>query len=344
MRNIQTLHSHTINSDGALTHEQALKVCENNGISTLAFTDHDGVIDKKSLLNLKKYKGHVRWISGIEISSGLPIELGGKATSNLHIVGLFVDPTNKNLVEHCELAKDARITRMQKMVKNLKELGFDISEEDCIKASGGESVGRPHVVSALKSKSENLTIIEDLRLKMKADAKNNSELKKRYNSMMEQGERQYPYQIFLSDDAYLPGVYVDYQYFLDMDYSVKLIRDAGGLAILAHYFTCARNIDESMLDGMLRDNRLNGLETLYGFFALTKNEGTDIEKTIRNTQDIAKKLTAKHDKLESGGVDAHLESDFENFANSSEYSNKSIGMVEKIIEKSGVNTTWSNIE
>lgn len=340
VENIQTLHSHTKNSDGILSHLEVLKTCEDNNIAVVAFTDHDSVIDAKSLEILRSYKGKVKWVSGIEISSGLPAELGGKATSDFHITGLFVDPTNNKLKEHCVLANEARVVRMQKMVGNLQGLGFDIKEEDCIKASGGEAVGRPHVVAALVSKDENLEIIEKLRLQMKKEAEKDEEVKKKYDAMMEQGERQYPYVIFLTDDSYIPNIYVDYQYFVDMDSSVKLIRDAGGVAVLAHYFSCARKVDETLLEKIFKDDRLDGAETVYGLFCL--NTGSEIENTVNETLLIAEKLVAKHSKLKSGGADAHVREDFEHFANSGDYAKRTVDLVENIIRQSGVNTKWSN--
>ena len=340
MENIQTLHSHTKHSDGDLSHLEVLETCKENNIAVVAFTDHDTVIDEDSMKELRAYKGKVKWISGIEISSGLPKELGGKATSDFHITGLFVDPTNKKLMEHCVLANEARVVRMQKMVSNLQGLGFDVTEEDCIKASGGEAVGRPHVVAALVSKDKNLKIINKLRREMKKEAEGNKEVKKKYDAMMEQGERQYPYVIFLSDDSFISNIYVDYQYFVDMDASVKLIRDAGGVAVLAHYFSCARKVDENMLEGIFREDRLDGAETVYGLFCL--NTGGEIEKTVNETLNVVRSLVDKYSKLAGGGADAHRREDFVDFANSGDYAEKTIGMAENIIKQSGVDTKWSS--
>lgn len=340
MQNIQTLHAHTKNSDGELSHLEVLDVCEQNNIAVVAFTDHDSLIDGNSLKKLRAYKGKTKWISGIEISSGKPKELGGGAASLLHIVGLFVDPTNKTLKKHCKLAQEARVTRMQKMVENLQGLGFDITEEDCLEASGGEAVGRPHVVAALVLKEKNNRRIEELRQKMETESKTDKIIKGKYDAMMELGEGQYPYTLLFSNDAYIPNIYVDYQYFVDMDDSVKLIREAGGVAMLAHYFTCVKIIDKDMLEGMFVENRLDGAETTYGLFGL--NKGTEIEKIIIETSNIVKGLVEKHNKLKGGGVDAHDLQRFLDFANSGEYADETTGFAEQIIERSNVDTKWSN--
>lgn len=145
----QTLHSHTTNSDGELDLTSLIRVCSENNIGTVAITDHDSVLNEEQISYLHKKESEVNWISGIEISSGFPSEMGGGVASEFHILGLFVDPFNKNLVKHCKLAQEARVERMQKMVKNLTGLGFKITEEDCLAASGGETVGRPHIVKAI---------------------------------------------------------------------------------------------------------------------------------------------------------------------------------------------------
>jgi len=330
----QTLHAHTTTSDGKLSHFEVLDICAKYNIGVVAFTDHDSLPTKKTIDSLKKTQHETNWIIGIEISSEWPTDIGSGATSGLHIVGLFVDPFNKSLLKHCKLAQEARVVRMQRIVKNLQSIGFDISENDCLKASGGEAVGRPHIVEALKSKQSNLQVIENLRLKMKNDSENNLKIKQKYEEMMRDGEYQYPYTLFLSENSYIPEIYVNYQYHSDMDKSVSLIRNAGGVAVLAHWFTCIKKLNEKVLDKVLLENRLDGVETVYGLGV----KGLD----IKSQQKILKKLVKKHGKIESGGADAHSQEDFELFSKEGWYSKRTIGMVEKIIEKTKVDTTWSS--
>ena len=47
MKKIETLHSHTITSDGKLSHRQVLEICEERNIGVVAFTDHDSLPDSK---------------------------------------------------------------------------------------------------------------------------------------------------------------------------------------------------------------------------------------------------------------------------------------------------------
>ena len=340
MKNIQTLHSHTVNSDGALTHLESLKTCAKNNISVVAFTDHDNVIDKKTLAQLRSYSGPTKWISGIEISSGLPKELGGKATSMFHIVGLFVDPTNSALKDYCSKAAAGRVQRMQKLVSNLNDLGFDVTEQDCLDFSGGESVGRPHIVKAIMSKPKNVVRIDELAVQMKKDAQNSKELQKKYDSMISQDKQKYPYTLFLTPESYVDGVYVDYLYSLDLDESVSLIRNAGGVAFLAHYFTSYHKVTPMLLDKIFEQNRLDGAETVFGLFSL--NTKGVVQEKIEESKDLVKALVNKHNKLQSGGADAHTKQDLVSFANSGDYAMQTHNFAQKIIESSDVDVFWSS--
>lgn len=331
----QTLHCHTIASDGLLTHSQVLDICSKNNIGVVAFTDHDSMPSASIVKKLKSSKSKANWIIGIEISSGKPSDFDMNFSP--HIVGLFVDPFNKNLVKHCKLAKEARIERMARMVKSLNKLGFNITEQDCLDASGGETVGRPHIVKAINSKQENESIIENLRKKMEEDVKKDNKLKEKYNYMIKMGKNSYPYTLFLSDDSYIKGVYVDYLYRVDLDGCVKLIRDAGGVAVFAHWFTEIEKCDESKMEMLLKEDRLDGVETVYGFY-------DDIRNDFIKQRKVLKRMVEKYQKLEGGGIDAHTLQHLEEFSKDEWYAGLTVGMVEKIIASGKVDKKWSSFK
>mgnify|MGYP001584870972 CR=1 FL=1 len=338
MKNIQTLHSHTSASDGVMNHLEVLKCAKNNGISVVAFTDHDSLPSVQIVEQLKKQGKIVpNWIIGIEISAGLPTELGGEPYGGVHMVGLFVDPFNPQLVDHCKKAQQGRRERMTQIVANLQGLGFDISVEACLSASGGESVGRPHIVKALWEKASNLKVVERIRKDMERASLNDINLKKRYEEMM-QRESQLPYVLFLSDDAFIKGVDVDYGYRIDFDTAVRLIRDAGGLAILAHYSTAKSKISWELLEKIISERRLDGVETVYAMTLIGTKEGEE----WRNDSLKLEELVKKHRIIASGGADAHTKQHFIDFGQRSDYNSKTIGMAEKMITQSGVSTTWSS--
>ncbi|OGM27103.1 hypothetical protein A2962_03300 [Candidatus Woesebacteria bacterium RIFCSPLOWO2_01_FULL_39_61] len=331
----QTLHSHTIVSDGLMSYKEVLEVCESNNIGVVAFTDHDSVPKESRVKELVDRKNNkTKWIIGIEISADKPDDFDKKFTP--HIVGLFVNPYDANLLKHCKLAQEARKERMSRIVKNLNKIGFIVTEKDCLAASKGEAVGSPHIVQAIKSKKENIILIEKLRVQMKRDAKDNKILKEKYDKMIKRGVDQYPYVLFLSSDSYIQGIYVNYLYRIDLDTSVKLIRDAGGLAFFAHWFTEIEDCDAYLMEKLLKENRIDGAETIYGFY-------DNIKKDFIKQREILQSLIKKYNRLESGGVDAHNKNQIEDFAKDEWYAGLTIGMTERILSSGKVDKKWSSL-
>jgi len=330
----ESLHNHTTASDGTQTYLEVLEAARRNKVSVVAFTDHDTLPSAADLQILREYDGPVKWLLGCEISSGLPVELGGGVTSSLHILGLFTDPTNSPLLEHCTKAVAARTERMERIVGNLKKLGFNISVEDCLAASGGETVGRPHIVRALNSHPENAAIIEGMKADMEKAAVGSAAVAMDYAHMMERPPSDYPYRLFLSDDAFIPDIYVDYLYSIDMDSAVKLIRGAGGIAVVAHWYTAQRKINAEMLEGMLRDGRLDGVELM----------GNPMNGMARRAEPSLSAMARRTGCIATYGIDGHREQDMENFVNDQSVASKSIGQTAKLIERVKPELSWSNLQ
>lgn len=332
----ESLHNHTTTSDGTQSHLEVLATAEKYGFGVVAFTDHDTLPSKEDLEKLKAYTGPVKWFVGCEISSGLPKELGGGPTSMFHILGLFTDPFNEALLEHSRKALAARQERMERIVDNLQRIGFRIEVEDCLRASGGESVGRPHIVEALVQNEANVALLERMMEKMRAAAENDEAIRAKYENTLAQakqkGVRAYPYGLFLSDDSFIRGVYVDYLYSIDMDKSVELIRGAGGVAILAHWGTIKHKINAAMLEKFLKEKRLDGVEVASGFSVDNFDATDELERIAQKTG-----------VLRTIGIDAHRAEDFEHFANAEHIAKKTVGMTADLIAKINPDLSWSNI-
>lgn len=324
----QDLHSHTKTSDGKLTYHQSLDVHKRHNVQVVAFTDHDSVPDEKKLQQLNELRDHpVRWMIGIEISSGLPKEMGGNPTSNFHITGLFVDPMNQALKTYCKQMQEARLARMEMIVRNLKRIGFSITVKECLKQAAGETVNRPHIVAALLRKSSNIKILESMQMKMAEDAKSNSEVKEMYDEMVRRGPNQYPYALFLDTRAYFPGVYVDYLFALDLDQTVRTIHDAGGLAFLAHWSFIKNKVDFETVKKLIADKRLDGLEVVYNFNIVGRE--AEIKEDMRWLESLAEESKT----LKSGGADAHSESDIRLFYADKETAAKTKKLVEPMLKR-----------
>jgi len=138
------LHIHTTASDGSLSPEALVRRAAAIGLDIIAITDHDTIEGIASAIEAAKEFPQLIVIPGVEISAE-PQE--GEA----HILGYFLDYTNKNLIDTLNELRTARIERCKKMVYKLNELGMKI-EWDRVEYLGGlgqGSVGRPHIAQAL---------------------------------------------------------------------------------------------------------------------------------------------------------------------------------------------------
>ena len=330
----ESLHNHTTASDGRQTYAEVLATAKRVGFGTVAFTDHDMLPSKSDLAFLRDYDGPVKWLLGCEVSSGLPTELGGSKAGMMHVLGLFTDPENEALREHSRKAVSARPKRMELMVANLRNLGFTISVDDCMEVSGGENVGRPHIVRALNSHPENAVIIENLMKQMQDAAKTDSAIAMHYMYMMGRRPSDYPFELFLSDNSYIKGIYVDYLYAIDLDDSVRLIREAGGRAAIAHWWTYQSKIDPVAMEDLLKTGRLDFVEVCSG--AITER----VERYGKLVGEMAARLKLP----QTIGVDGHIESDMVSYARERDLMERSVGQTDRFIEAYKPNLNWTNFD
>jgi hypothetical protein len=328
----ESLHNHTTASDGTQTYAQVLATAKREGFGTIAFTDHDMLPTQADLDYLRSYDGPVKWLIGCEISSGLPKELGGSKAGTIHILGLFTDPTNEALLEHSRKALSARTERMERMVANLRGLGFTISVEDCLAFSGEDNVGRPHIVRALNSHPENAAVIDGIRAQMEVAAKTSPAIAMDYLYMMDRHPSDHPYRLFLSDDAFIPDIYVDYLYSIDLDDSVRLIREAGGRAGIAHWWDYDRKIDSAAMEGLLKDGRLDFVEIYSGMVDPKK------DRYSRELEAMSK----RHDLLSVIGIDGHSDSDMVHYARDRALMTRTEGQTARYIETFKPDLSWTN--
>lgn len=338
MTSIESLHTHTTLSDGKLSHREMFELAQTLGISVVAFTDHDSVPSDTIISELETLREEkTKWVIGIEITANLPRELRPE-TGAMHIIGLFINPENKELLEHCRLAQEARIKRMNKIVDNLQKLGFRITGADCLEMSGGESIGRPHIVQALKKYPENNVVMEKIRKEMAIEASVDHTVQEQYARMMQKGESNYPYTLFLTPNAFRKG-YAEHEYMPDLDESVKLIRGAGGVAVLAHYFTVRQKMPLHLLERLLSEKRLDGVEVVYGL----REYGTDGETEMNTERQALREMAEKYGVLALGGSDAHTAEDLERYVTNDWFSRETSGFTEKILATGRVNKKYSSL-
>ncbi len=334
----QDLHVHTRLSDGVMNYKQVLDLALKNNVSAVAFTDHDLVPEKEEMKRLSRLKSHpVKWLLGVELTADAPQELNFISISNLHIVGLFIDPENKKLINHGREIVENDLIKMRLTVKNLNHLGFKITAADCLKEVTGKTIQKPHLVAAILKKEGNVKIVKEFIEKVKQKAKKQKRAKEKYEVIVksmaiepENPFRQPLYELFLGAKAFFKGINAPGKKVnLDFDESVALIRNAGGLAILAHWSECKDSFPLEIVDKICKAKRIDGAEIVYDLYRVDLGEGA----ALRYEQSQIKKLLEKYGLLASGGSDCHKPEDMNRFFKVKWLAGQTIGLVEKMLEQ-----------
>jgi 3',5'-nucleoside bisphosphate phosphatase len=118
------LHMHSYHSDGYHSPEKVVEKAKNQGIKILSITDHDSVNAFSEATEYAKKFG-IEVIPGVEISTDI-------RDTEVHILGYFVDPQNKDLEHYLNFFREERIKRAIRMVKKLNILGLDITIDDVL--------------------------------------------------------------------------------------------------------------------------------------------------------------------------------------------------------------------
>ena len=140
------LQSHTTSSDGELEPEELIDLAVGMKLSAIAITDHDSVSAIARAIFHAKIK-HIEVVPGVELSCDDSILHYEK----IDVLGLFIDPENRQLVKLVEHINDKREENKKKIINKLKELGYNIEYEDVKKTVKG-TFGRPHIAKYLLKK------------------------------------------------------------------------------------------------------------------------------------------------------------------------------------------------
>lgn len=151
------LHIHSTASDGKLSPSELVDWALEKKISVIAITDHDVVDGSREAIEYAKGKD-------IEIVSGIEIGAGDEDSGNydVHIVGLFLDLENKELMELSDKLMKARENQKKEIIKCLNELGYEITFEELKEEVGNINFGRPHVARILMRKYKEFRNMHDV--------------------------------------------------------------------------------------------------------------------------------------------------------------------------------------
>ncbi len=112
------------------------------GLDVVALTDHDST-DGWAEASLAARAEGVALVPGMEISCRTDEGI------SVHLLSYLHDPAHPGLLEEITKAKDARLTRAERMVTLLAE-DYPLSWDDVIHhVAPGATLGRPHIADAL---------------------------------------------------------------------------------------------------------------------------------------------------------------------------------------------------
>ncbi len=228
------LHTHSTCSDGTLTPAEVVDHAKKMGLSAIALTDHDSVDGVKEAENEAKKVG-LELIPGIEFSAS--------ADAEIHIIGLFLDTENRQLIETIEKLKSMRRGRMEEILSKLRNMGFKITYDEALALAGDDFVGRAHIAALMVMKG--------------------------YVSSKKEAFQKY---IGIGKPAYT------YNKKITPREAVETVKSAGGLAFLAHLNQT--NYSEERLSELLGELKNYGLDGIEGYYTEYSEEQTALYRTL----------------------------------------------------------------
>ena len=167
---------------------------------------------------------------------------------SVHMLGLLFDPEHQEMQQVLEETRDGRLPRMRKMIEKMRAEGMNISIEDVeLAMPAGATMGRPHLADALVAKKI---------VKSRDEA---------FIDLLHNESR-----FYVSHAAPTPAE------------AIRLIRRAGGVAVIAHPFASHRGQILKPEDfSELVDAGLNGIEVDH------RDQNPDEREMLRN---IAREL------------------------------------------------------
>ena len=214
--------------------------------------------DHDSIIGLERFmaacsKSIVRGVPGVEISVDC-----NPSDATMHILGYFIDPANAQLNEHINRLRDGRQHRNEEILKRLNAMGLMLNMNEISAFAGENNVGRLHFAQALMARGY---------------VRNTHEA---FDKYLARGKSGYANRLRFKPIG-----------------GVEMIRQAGGIAVLAHPFTL--NLGKQALAdcvGKLAQAGLQGIETYYPQHS---------PKMVRQYLDLAKQFHL----IATGGTDFH---------------------------------------
>ncbi len=225
------LHCHSTCSDGSETPTTVVRLAAEAGLSAVALTDHDGL---EGLSEAKKAAStaEIELVQGCEVSCKF-------SPGTMHILCYFVEVEDGPLQSQLERLRQDRMTRNDRLIGRLNELGIEISLDDVRAEAGGSTLGRPHFAAALVRKG----------------------VAESYQAAFDQ-------LLGKGGPAYIPKA------FISPEETIDSAAASGALAVLAHPLSLS--LGPGPLDSLLAslaEAGLTGVECWYGRYSEQERQG-----------------------------------------------------------------------
>ncbi|WP_434511878.1 PHP domain-containing protein [Desulfitobacterium sp. AusDCA] len=226
------LHIHTnISSDGEFTAKEIGEMAKTVGLQAIAITDHDTVEGVEEGIYWGDKLG-IEVIPGVEISA----EYHGRW---MHILGYFIDIQNQDLIRLGEKVREDRLQDVDRQIKTLQDNGFYLEKKKVLEVATGDTP----LYSAYST-----AIFEDQR-------NQENPIIKSYLGIEN-------YILRFCEDYMVRGktAFID-QFIPDAVDVLSVIRQSGGIPILAHPGSGLGDEDDNLIDELL-PHGLKGLEVI----------------------------------------------------------------------------------
>jgi 3',5'-nucleoside bisphosphate phosphatase len=159
---------------------------------------------------------------GIELVPSIEMSCVHEYAEDLHVCGYWIDLGK--IAGACEKAQHERVTRAGEIVEKLRGEGFDLHLEDAVREAGDAlSIGRPHIARAAGAEGDLGPFFEEY--------------------------------LVPGAKTFVPRRWPT------AEQAIELIREAGGVAVIAHPYWDIDAPDE--VDDLIRSLGADGIETYY---------------------------------------------------------------------------------
>lgn len=145
MAEVYDLHCHSTASDGALSPTELITRAHEQGVTSLALTDHDTTAGLTEARAAATANG-IKLISGIELSTNWQDKC-------FHIVGLGIDPDYGPLAQATQNLQTVRLERAEKIAQKLEKKRIPGALEAVKRAAGDSMITRTHFADFLLSQN-----------------------------------------------------------------------------------------------------------------------------------------------------------------------------------------------